>query len=130
MHKALSRFWPQSKHEISKIMIKFLFNAYVGISSFQHQWQMDWLPLLLPAFLGHDHHPPLMFQIGSTIYLTPAIVTAPMYARFTESEFDWLHGAHHDRFPCNSSVFQSSSCPDPLLPDPTSQWSPQYCPFH
>jgi hypothetical protein len=131
----LSRFWPQSKHDISTIMIRFSYYAYVGISSFQHQFGLDkanGLAATAPC------RPSWLQPIPSVnvpnwvndIYLTPAIVTVPRYSRFAESEFDWQHSAHHVGFPRNSSLFQSTSHLDPLSPNPTSCWSSGYRPFH
>ncbi len=61
--------------------------------------------------------------------MTLGIITAPIYSRFAESEFDRQHGAHHIASPCKFPPFQSPSRPETILLDHTSRWSIHCCSF-
>ncbi len=111
-----SRFWPQSKHETSTIMIQLLYYAYVGISSLHHQFVSSKVNGLVATDPPRPTWPQLIRSVDlpnwvDNIYLTLNIITTPIYSRFAESEFNRQHGAHHIAFPHNFLPFQSPSRP-------------------
>jgi hypothetical protein len=112
----LSRFWPQLKHETSTIMIRLSYYAYIGISSLHHQFVFSKANGLVATAPPCPTWPQLICSINvlnwvDDIYLTLGIITAPIYSRFAESEFDRQHGAHHIAFPCKIPTISKSITP-------------------
>ncbi len=115
-------------------MIRLLYYAYVGISSLHHQFVSSKANGLVAIAPPHPAWPQLICSVDvpnliDDVYLTLGIITAPIYSRFAESEFDRQHGAHHIAFPHKIPTFQSPSHPETILLDHTSQWSIRCCSF-